>query len=180
MEKKVLKGRSKTQANMLRIYLFIENYINYQGKNHGKITNQESLQITPHKFIQQSYIRPPKNQKSKNIYLGKTLLYSIVLSANCRWLSIIWNNSEGWGILPISNLDHRGTSFRKISNAPDCNNCPSTMLDRKKIIMHEYSLLSRHHCHHHGCGCWIMLKTSIPPKITIITSNFANPWKITP
>lgn len=33
---------------MLRIYLFIENYINYQGKNHGKITNQESLQITPH------------------------------------------------------------------------------------------------------------------------------------
>lgn len=169
----ILKAIIKTQAKFYLSYLFIENYNNYQGKNHRIITNQEYYETHINLYNSHTLV----HQKKKNIYLGNPLLNSIVLSANCRWVSIIWNNSDGWGILPISNFDHNGTSFREISNAPDCNNCPSTMLHRKKIIMHEYNLLSRHHCHHQGCGCWIMLKTSIPPKITIITINFANPWK---
>ena len=34
------------------------------------------------------------------------------------WLSIIWNNSPGWGIRPDSILDQTGMSFRDISKAP--------------------------------------------------------------
>lgn len=32
---------------------------------------------------------------------------------------MIWNSSCGAGIRPVCNLDHIGTSFNDISNAPD-------------------------------------------------------------
>jgi len=36
-------------------------------------------------------------------------------AANCMWFSIILNNSGGWGILPVSSLDHNGISAKKIN-----------------------------------------------------------------
>lgn len=45
-------------------------------------------------------------------YLLNDIGFPISISGSiiCIWLSIIWNNSWGWGILPVSNFDHTGTS----------------------------------------------------------------------
>ena len=33
-----------------------------------------------------------------------------IYAAKCMWFSMILNNSGGWGILPVSSLDHTGIS----------------------------------------------------------------------
>ena len=58
------------------------------------------------------------------------------------WLSMIWNNSPGWGILPDSILDQTGMLFRLISKAPVLMSWVSTALQRKKVIMQAYILFS--------------------------------------
>jgi hypothetical protein len=40
--------------------------------------------------------------------------------------------------------------FNVISNAPVDTNCPSTALQRKNIMIHEYNLFVVHHVHQEG------------------------------
>jgi hypothetical protein len=37
-----------------------------------------------------------------------------IYAAKCMWFSIILNSSGGWGILPVSSLDHTGISAKRM------------------------------------------------------------------
>ena len=63
------------------------------------------------------------------------------------WFSIILNSSGGWGILPVSSLDHSGLSFIDISKAAVDNIRLFTSLQTKNNMIHEYSLFLVHHVH---------------------------------
>lgn len=112
---------------------------------------------------------------NKIIYLAKPGFSSILLSANCIWLSIIWKSSFGWGILPVSSFDQTGTSLRLISNAPEEINCPSMMFDKKNNIMQEYSLFSIHQDHHDGWGWPKYMNMLTPLRMQTMISIFIIP-----
>ena len=61
---------------------------------------------------------------------------------NCKWLSMIWNNSGGCGSRPDSSFDQTGMLSTLISNAPVDTSWLSTALLTKKIIMQAYILFS--------------------------------------
>ena len=76
----------------------------------------------------------------------------------CRWLSMIWKSSGGWGILPDSSLDQTGMLSTEISKAPVETSWLSTALQMKKSIMQAYILFSRAHINGEGVSMPIIGK----------------------
>lgn len=133
----------------------------HKNTNH-QMFKPRTFHLQTHSLVQLLQLIQPLT-----IYCTK-LLEGISILENRRVLSMIWNSSGGWGILPVSSLDHSGMLFREISNAPDETICPSIMLAKKNIIMHAYSLFSRHQLHQDGCGLFSHANMFTPLKMHII------------
>ena len=66
--------------------------------------------------------------------------------------------------------------FIDISKAPVDNNCPSTALQTKNIMIHEYSLFLVHHVHQDGSCKPRKLKIFTLPRIHMMSSILTAPW----
>jgi len=91
------------------------------------------------------------------------------------WLSMIWNSSPGWGILPDSSFDQSGMSFSEISNAPVDINCVSNALHRKKVIMQAYNLFSNIQLHQDGVGWPKFWKRLMLARTITIMASLSTP-----
>jgi len=76
----------------------------------------------------------------------------------------------------FSTFQYISLPFIDISKAPVDNNCPSTALQTKNIMIHEYSLFLVHHVHQDGSCRPRKLKIFTLPRIHMMSSILTAPW----